>query len=70
MTFGLLGFVVGAFKIKPPLVHFPNKRLLMSYYFNNMMSTGLKFANNAGGGAFLYSFSGLLITKVFEEEFG
>lgn len=34
------------------------------------MSTGLRFANNAGGAAFLYSLSGFLVTKIFEEEFG
>ena len=70
MLFGLIGFAVGAFKVKPPIVHFPNKRLLVSYYFNNMMSTGLKFANNSGGAAFLYSVSGFLLTKLFEEEIG
>lgn len=70
MAFGLIGFVTGIVKIKPPLVHFPNFYIKSSYYFNNMMSTGLRFANNAGGAAFLYSLCGLIITRVFEEEFG
>ena len=69
MAFGIIGFCYGAYKIKPPLVNFPNRKLLGSYYFNNMMSCGLRFANNAGGAAFLYSLTGFLMTRTFEDEF-
>ena len=33
-----------------------------------MMQTGLRYANNAGGAAFIYSLTGMLVFKGFEEE--
>lgn len=66
--FGILGFLWGAIKIKKPMLNFPTRKLLVSYYINNMMQSGLKYANNAGGAAFIYSLTGMLVFKGFEEE--
>jgi hypothetical protein len=66
--FGIFGFILGAFRVKSPVIKFPTKRLLVSYYFNNMMQKGLTYANNAGGAAFIYTLTGYLIFKGFEEE--
>lgn len=68
MFSGLVGFFAGAIFIKKPLLNFPSKRMLYSYYFNNMMQKGLSFANNSGGAAFLYCINGWVISRWFEEE--
>lgn len=68
LTFGTLGFLVGSFTIKKPLLKFPNKRLFITYYLNNMTQNGLRWANNSGGAAFLYCIAGFAVTNFFEEE--
>lgn len=67
MSFGVLGFLLGGILIKKPMLNFPTKKLLLTYYINNMMQKGLTWANNSGGAAFLYCFNGWLLTKYQEE---
>lgn len=64
MTFGTLGFLLGAILTKKPLVQFPNKRLYVTYYLNSMMQRGLSWANNSGGAAFIYCINGWVFSKL------
>ena len=37
LTFGAIGFLLGGIFIKKPLINFPSKKLMMTYYLNSMM---------------------------------
>ena len=68
MSFGVIGFLLGLYKTKKPNLVFPNTRLMMSYYFNGMMQNGLKYAHNASSAALMYTLTGYVVTKIFEED--
>ncbi len=58
LTFGAIGFLVGGFIAKKPVFDLPSRKLLYSYYFSSMMRNGIKYANSAGGAAFIYCITG------------
>ena len=68
LSFGAVGFLMGLVKIKKPNFSFPTKRIMLSYYLNNMMRTGLKYAHSASTASLIYTLTGYLITKGFEDE--
>lgn len=41
LTFGTIGFIIGGVFAKKPLLNFPSRKLLYTYYLNNMMQKGL-----------------------------
>ena len=67
ISFGALGLIVGIFNIKKPKFALPTKRLLASFYIKHMTSNAILYANRAGAAALLYSATGWLIAKGFEE---
>ena len=70
LSFGFVGFLAGAVLLKKPLINFPSKKLMMTYYLNSMMQKGLSWANNSGGAAFMYCLTGWGVQRLFEEEIG
>ena len=68
MSFGLLGFVVGLAQTKRPNFTFPNSRVRFLYYMNSAVQNCFRYAHNASVASLMYTCTGFLITRAFDEE--
>ena len=68
LGFGALGLLSGIFFAKRPAFTIPTRRMLFSYYLNNMSHTTFNYANNASAAAMIYCMLGWGLTLAFEDE--
>ena len=68
LGFALIGLVNGIFFSKRPTFPLPSKRLIFSYYLNNVSHTSIRFANHASSATMIYCGLGWGLNKLFEDE--